>query len=150
MWVYLIHGKQQTWSWQLFSDSVFWVSESSLLFNSHFFFFLFSVAIKIGIIIWWRVKDRRYSKILAWSDSIFYTFLGTWKCFIGKIYHTNILHTYISSHRSRNLVTSDGIIIKLKINVIPRLSHFLKFLIELLLFSTRVFSKLQNFIFSLK
>ena len=39
----------------------------------------------------------------------------TWKCFIGKIYHVNILPTDISSNRSEYLLISDGIIVKSEI-----------------------------------
>ena len=73
------------------------------------------VAIKIAVFIWWRVNDRRNSNKVTWSDSIFFRFLATWECFIGKIYHANILPTDISSNRSKNLLISDGIIIKSKI-----------------------------------
>ena len=73
------------------------------------------VAIEIAVFIWWRVNDRRNSNKVAWSDSIFFRLLATWECFIGKIYHANILPTEISSNRSKNLLISEGIIIKSKI-----------------------------------
>ena len=92
-------------SWQLFPDDpFFWV-----------FFAFFCVAIKIAVFIWWRVNDRRNSNKVTWSDSIFFRFLATWECFIGKIYHANILPTDISSNLSKDLLISDGIIIKSKI-----------------------------------
>ena len=88
-------------------------SESSLLFNCKYVFL--GVATKIAVSIWWRVSDRRNSKKVTWSDSIVFRLLATWECFIGKIYHANILPTDISSNRSKNLLISDGIIIKSKI-----------------------------------
>ena len=73
------------------------------------------MAIKVAIFIWWRVNDRRNSNKVAWSDSIFFRLLVTCECFIGKIYHAIILPTDISSNRSKNLLISDGIIIKSEI-----------------------------------
>ena len=49
------------------------------------------------------------------SDSIFFRLLATWECFVGKIYHANTLPKDISSNRSKNLLISNGIIVKSEI-----------------------------------
>ena len=87
-------------------------SESSMLFNCKCFFLC--VAIKIAVFIWWRVNGRNSNKV-TWSDSIFFRLLATRECFIGKIYHANILPTDISRNWSKNLLISDGIIVKSEI-----------------------------------
>ena len=69
-----------------------WSNLLSLLFFLIANVFL-CVAIKIAVFIWWRVNDRRYSNKVTWSDSIFFRLLVTQECFIGKIYHVNILPT---------------------------------------------------------
>ena len=87
-------------------------SESSLLFNGKCFFSC--VVIKIAVFIWWQVNNRRNSNKVTRPDSICFRLLATWESFIGKIYNANILPTDISSNRSKNLLISDGIIIKSK------------------------------------
>ena len=73
------------------------------------------MVIKIAVLIWWWINDRRSSNKVTWSESIIFRILVTWKCFIGKIYLANILTSDISSNRLKNLVISDVIIVKSEI-----------------------------------
>ena len=105
---------KQTWSYQLFPDDpilYFWVF---FAFYLQMLFLCVCVAIEL-VLIWLRVNDRRNSNKVTWSDSIFFRLLATWECFTGKIWHANILPTDIPSNRLKNLLISDGIIVKSKI-----------------------------------
>ena len=84
------------------------LSKFSMRFNYKCFL---CVAIKIAVFIWWQVNDTRNSN----KVTIFFRLLATWECFIVKIYHADILPTDISSNWPKNLLISDGIIVKSEI-----------------------------------
>ena len=85
-------------------------SESSMLFNFKYAFYVWLLRL---------FDDELIGEILTkWHDliqSFLFRLLATQECFIGKTCHADILPTDISSNWSKNLLISDGIIIKSEI-----------------------------------